>query len=277
MDVWFHDSEQLAEAARAWNLDFRQVERGTFAGHLLQIVGPDVSLAYARFTRSLDQRGAPPPGLRTFVVPAHREVTFHWRGHTIRGDQLLIFPRDGELESFSGPDFEVHTISVSEAGLERAAERLGVASVEPRLRSREVLDLPAAVADRMRLAVQRHYSGWSPDSAAGLSEMLVACVQSTEAGRAGDARGRLLSRARAELRLGASRPWSVAEWAERIDVHERTLQRAFRDLGPVSPKTYLLALRLNEVRRQLRARPDLGVGEAARSHGFWHMGQFAAE
>jgi len=56
----FRDFDLLANTARDWDLDFRQVGRGSFEGHLVQFGLPDATLAYARFNRALDQRGVPP-------------------------------------------------------------------------------------------------------------------------------------------------------------------------------------------------------------------------
>ncbi len=47
----------------------------------------------------------------------------------------------------------------------------------------------------------------------------------------------------------------------------------------MAPKTYINAVRLNGVHKQLRARQrgQIHVTDAANHWGFWHMGQFAAD
>ena len=62
-------------------------------------------------------------------------------------------------------------------------------------------------------------------------------------------------------------------------VSERTLQRAFLDHFGVTPKTYLLAFRLNQVRRELLSPgvPGLLIRDIAIGMGFWHMSQFARD
>jgi AraC family ethanolamine operon transcriptional activator len=64
-----------------------------------------------------------------------------------------------------------------------------------------------------------------------------------------------------------------------VGASERTLRRGFRERFGVSPKAYLLAQRLIDVRRTLRtADPDATlVADVANRFGFWHMGQFAAD
>lgn len=57
---------------------------------------------------------------------------------------------------------------------------------------------------------------------------------------------------------------------------ERTLQYAFREQFQISPKQYLIARRLDGVRRELRGGGENGVSEIANAWGFPHAGQFAA-
>jgi len=59
----------------------------------------------------------------------------------------------------------------------------------------------------------------------------------------------------------------------------RTLQRAFLERFGVSPKAYLMALRLNGLREELRRRsPDATrVGDVADHWGFIHKGALAAD
>ena len=57
-----------------------------------------------------------------------------------------------------------------------------------------------------------------------------------------------------------------------------TLERAFRDHFGVSPKQYLIALRLNGVRKNLlNPEESRGVGDVATEWGFWHLSKFASD
>ena len=271
LEQTFDDFEVLAESARAWDLDFRQVGRGAFRGRLHQIADAGAAIAYARFERSLDQRGAAPPGMRTFVVPASADLKLHWRGHRIRGNDLMLFPRNGELQSLSGPDFAVDTISLSDGHLEQAAASLGNARVLASLATREVFSAPTAAMDRVRAAVRRAQRFWSWETIQRVAVEILATVVASRTPRA-HPRADVLDRARA---FGPVT--NVAELAEGMGVHERTLQRAFSEFDEVTPKSYLLALSLNAVRRALLRDEDVSIGEVARRHGFWHMGQFAAD
>lgn len=72
---------------------------------------------------------------------------------------------------------------------------------------------------------------------------------------------------------------SIVDLCEHLRTSRRTLQNAFQSVWGVSPITYLKAIKLNAVRRELRSPYSLfsTVQDAAMSWGFWHMGQFSAD
>jgi AraC family ethanolamine operon transcriptional activator len=74
-------------------------------------------------------------------------------------------------------------------------------------------------------------------------------------------------------------PLTVRDLCQVANVSERTLQYAFRERFGISPKSYLTALRLNGVRRDLsKADPAATrITDLAMKWGFWHMSQFAAD
>jgi AraC family ethanolamine operon transcriptional activator len=92
-------------------------------------------------------------------------------------------------------------------------------------------------------------------------------------------RNRALGRAKAYLREHVEEPVTVRDLCRVSEVSERTLRYAFLEQFGVSPKSYLMALRLNRIRRQLsHADPSsTRVVDVANHWGFWHMGQFAAD
>jgi AraC family ethanolamine operon transcriptional activator len=66
---------------------------------------------------------------------------------------------------------------------------------------------------------------------------------------------------------------------EVAQISERTMQYAVKEYYGVAPKAYLKVRRLNRVRQHhWKADPTTErVNEIAYQHGFWHMGQFAAD
>ena len=58
---------------------------------------------------------------------------------------------------------------------------------------------------------------------------------------------------------------------------ERSLQYAFKSYLGVSPMAYVKLARLKSVFNESSGNPQLPIVDVANKHGFWHMGQFAAE
>jgi AraC family ethanolamine operon transcriptional activator len=68
---------------------------------------------------------------------------------------------------------------------------------------------------------------------------------------------------------------TVAGLCERLHVSRRTLQYAFEVETAMGPNAYLRSLRLNGVRRALRAGQVCSVHAAAAAWGFWNLSQLA--
>ena len=70
---------------------------------------------------------------------------------------------------------------------------------------------------------------------------------------------------------------TLGDICRQLCVSERTLRRVFCEVYSVSPSQYHLALRLNQVRSELKAHSvrKRTVSEIAARGGFWHMGRFS--
>lgn len=85
----------------------------------------------------------------------------------------------------------------------------------------------------------------------------------------------LASQARALVEDSPDCPMSVMELALRLGVSRRTLQYACQKTLGVKPTSYLRAVRLSGVRKELHHARS--VSEAATRWGFWHFGRFARD
>ncbi|MFM2119353.1 MAG: hypothetical protein RL722_821, partial [Pseudomonadota bacterium] len=116
-----------------------------------------------------------------------------------------------------------------------------------------------------------------------LCDAMMARLGHQSAGGGGDAAGtaatrqRVVREARRYMADHAEEPINVPELCEAIHVSRRTLQYAFHDVLQMSPVTYLRALRLNGVRRDLRQGGEEPVADRAARWGFWHLSRFAAD
>jgi AraC family transcriptional regulator, ethanolamine operon transcriptional activator len=92
-------------------------------------------------------------------------------------------------------------------------------------------------------------------------------------------RHRLVKRVRDFALAHQDEPLSIPQLCLAFHISRRTLQYAFQDVCGISPGAYLRILRLNGVRRALRApeRRFLDVQDLAAQWGFWHPSQFACD
>jgi AraC family ethanolamine operon transcriptional activator len=92
-------------------------------------------------------------------------------------------------------------------------------------------------------------------------------------------RHRLVKRVRDFALTRQDEPLSIPQLCRTFHVSRRTLQYAFQEVCGISPGAYLRVLRLNGVRRALRApeRSFIDVQDLAAQWGFWHPSQFACD
>jgi AraC family ethanolamine operon transcriptional activator len=286
----FSDVEKMCASVRSWDLDFRPLRTGAPAGTIGRIVrsrsGP-LELGYARFSVSLEQGGAPPPGLITFVIPGLPLRRLWWRGHDVGAGTVLIFPVGSELRSFSGPDFEIHTVSVSEETVARLCERFQLELPIERLRP-EVFRPPTDLLDRLRHSLRRMGDKGTADAvwqAHGTFEELVLAWARESIGaqmkpvRPERTRDRAIRRCLERIEHSPWHELSASTLCESAGVGERTLQLAFRERFGLTPAAFLKARRLALVRQQLVhcKTADVSIGQVAADLGFLHVGQFAAD
>lgn len=285
----FSDVEELCAMVRSWELDFRPLSGAIGSGTVGTVVqhrcGP-LEIAYARFLASIEQGGAPPAGKLTFGVLGKGVRHLWWRGRDVDAGTVLVFPIGGELRSFSGPDFEVYTISVGEDCVASLCERFKLTPPLVRLRS-ETFRPSRDLLDRLRRRLCRLRDAVGGDGTLDAKQLVEDLVLAW-------LRSSMLQPERQRLVRGRDR--AVRRCLERIEeadwteltpsvlceigaVGERTLQYAFRERFGLTPAAFLKMRRLAEVRRRL-LRSNTGhllVGETAASLGFFHVGQFAAD
>jgi len=291
----FRDFDELAKAVHGWGLDWVQLDCGPLDAAVQQIATPTALLSRFRFSRKFHQRGTSPPGVRTFGLIGERSPEIAWRGHTGRSIHILAFPANDLFEVISLPGFHGDTVSIPEDRMRSVAEAAGLADPLERLPNGfAFIEIDPRCEAALRNAISQLHAAVAapsnnlPDATAvselelGVDIALVAALQTTRPTRGAPPepwlRTRAMRTALDYIEAHADQPPSVGEICRASGVSWRTLDYAFRDRFGVTPKSYLQALRLHHVRREIlgagRPRP---IYEVAAHWGFWHMGQFAAD
>jgi len=289
LEATFSDVDEMCAAVRSWNLDFRPlyapVECSGVGRIIQQSCGP-LEVGYARFLVSVEQGGTPPTGALTLVVPEEGMRRLWWRGHDVDAGTVLVFPVGGELRSYSGPDFEVFTVSVGEECVAKLRECLAISPPVARL-CPETFRPPRQVLAMLRWRLRRltGAAGCGHDLEAKqlIEELVLAWLRAS----ASASERRQPMRARDRAIKKCLERIEQADWTELTPgvlcevgrVGERTLQYAVRERYGLTPAAFLKMRRLAEVRRRLLQpySSDAKVGDVAASLGFWHVGQFAAD
>jgi AraC family ethanolamine operon transcriptional activator len=289
----FTDFEEFAQATRAWDLDFIQLDRGDFETEIHQVGVGDILLTQASFSRFIDQKGSSPPGLWTFAILTDKSSDIIWRGRQVSKKSLMIYAPGSEIDAQSKPGFDVYTLSYPESLLDELAQMFEIPSFRKLIESSDLIKAKASELSKCREQTKRALSAIKEqplklnsqamldEMKFSLSEQLISILlfsRSEYHKPSYRKRNRALRRAKAYLSEHAQEPLTVRDLCGVTEVSERTLRYAFLEQFGVPPKSYLLAMRLNGVRRQLcHADPSTTIADVANRWGFWHMGQFAAD
>ena len=248
----------------------------------------------SRFNQRFQQFGATPQGMRTFGVLERGIFGVNWYGRQISDATLLYFHPTSGFEAVSQKEFDCYTLSFSEAQLAEVSERLGLPDAHTFLGQNETAhtfgnELVADTRNRLRHIFDAVRSNPAIAEDPGLrnemeqeipSQLLSALSSITnEVPRPSiRSRRRTLEKAINLVNEQAAIPLTIAELCGAVGVSWRTLDYAFKEHFGISPKRYLMAVRLNAVRKELSSMPSrVTVASVASRWGFWHMSQFAKE
>jgi AraC family ethanolamine operon transcriptional activator len=286
------DFDELAGAFPRWDLRLRQLGRGPFRGRLqfLQLEG--VQVLRLSVNRLVHIEGCPPPGsFGCFPVLDPNEKAV-WGGRRLKAGQVRVFDLNQTADHVTAPDHYQLVALVVEGDLFRKElSVLGGFEAEERLRGKEAITTSPAwcralwsqLVGLLELARTRHALRvpWGQLLERNCFRSFAELLARPDDGRAAcqlSQRARVVRRAEEYLQAHLRNPLSVLDLCREVAVSERTLHYAFREVRGPSPMAYFQAIRLNAVRRELKAAPagTASVHAIARRWGFWHTGEFAA-
>ena len=93
----FEDLDDFASAAAGWDLDFRQLDRGSGSVQMAQMGTDRTRLIGFRFERRYEQRGSSPPGVVTFGLPTKKDESMRWRSNPAPLGSIICFASGKEF------------------------------------------------------------------------------------------------------------------------------------------------------------------------------------
>jgi AraC family ethanolamine operon transcriptional activator len=288
--VFSHDVDEFASAQPNWSLHYEQLSGGRFEGRLQHVQLPGMRMVLEASNQALWQRGQ--LGTRHIGLAMPLGMSGHgtFNGQVLGTDTIMI-GRSEELDLCLPAGGAMIGIVVDAELLDNLWQQLyqkrmsswidrqvvvearpGLADVVRSIHRRIMADVEAApqllkdpsVLMQMRDAVLIEWIEALP------TRITVDGLDS------GEARKRVVDRARELMRSRQDAPLSILQVCERVGASPSKLEHCFRSVLGISPAKYLRASRLNGVRRELRQAPSATVQDIAARWGFWHMGEFAS-
>ncbi len=298
------DADEHAANLSRWNQTYDQLSPGAFAGEVRELWLPHAQVFVERTNRSLRQSCMAWPDAIWFGVPlpsAQAPATVG--GTAIAHTDIAVRPGGTEFELRTPEDFGIFGIVVRAEELARYMDEVehrdpasvlgqrAVLSVQPWARARlcrallEILSEAArhAPPDGIATADASEAAQACGDLQERLLGSLVTLLMAANDSAARPTithinRQRTVQRIRDYLLAHAADPIAVPDLCRHFHLSRRALQYCFEDVAGMSPAAYLRALRLNGVRRDLRAGAgQRTVSDVAAAWGFHHLSQFAQD
>ena len=291
----FSDLHSFMEQTRSWNLDFRQLDRGSFKGMLVQYGVNNAQIGIGSFNRKFDQRGGAPAGLISFALLGQEGAPIIWRGVEIDHNTVMVYRPGDEIDCSSEPGFHVITHSIAEQSFLKHCHNLGFQdlgkiiyhkrifpiSFQKRQKLLETIAQTNSIAAKCRDESEKEMIKGMLELKIphlflrAISESVDVAVKSPITDRSHKA----LRVIEQSLKSDSTPPTKVQELLEATDISERSLQYLIMWKYGITPTTYLKRVRLNGIRKILqRATAEkTKVSDIANQSGFWHMGQFAKD
>ena len=289
----FEDFDELAENLQGWDLEFTRLDRGSFGGKILQVSGEEFQFSSFFISCRHEQRGAPPPGFKTFgiLVPTSPAIAF--RNHQLDQEGIAIFPSGEEIDVHAPPGWGAFELSFTENLLESVSQRMGLPLLEDLLVQKDFVLCHQKALGELKFWLQEMRQQFSAHLCHPLSKSFMEQFISEVPRRFLNTidsfspiafrhslrqRDRAIKKIKEFLTEFPDVPPTIADLCEVAQVSERTLEYAFQERYEMTPNTYLRFYRLNGVHKSLRATDPASttVTKVATDWGFWHFGHFTS-
>ena len=293
IDLELNNFDQFTEVVHSWDVDFLQLDGGTFYSCLQQMVTPEIQVGHTHFDCHLEQKGTSPKDMWTFVIMNEDASMFKFNHTTTLSTSTMVIYSPGyEINAVSYDGFHIYTFSVAHKHLQKLTKALGMDKIEEKLREIDRVELDLEQADSLRTqlkdiladAASLEHKVISTEGKDLLLNFVPVKFLKAIGDHIGCAKNKVIKEkhflyleVRAYMHTHLYEPINIEEIAKKFNLSERSLRNYFKEELNTSPKQYLTALRLTKIRGELQVlRMEKGLVEkTARRFGFHHMGQFS--
>ena len=288
------DFDALFSQVRHWQIDLKKIDRGPFQGFVFQLGIGQVLLGGGGASTTMSMNGGSPSGMRSFLISAPLNQRFRWCSQSLTGKEVAVMPGNLDFQATLSPGVRNFTYAFSDEHLAKIADSMGLPGPDDLFRDQNVFhcDERSIVSIASELTKISDVVKRSPESmdVSHVHHMLnhelprllleqLARDRPVRVTLSGSKQARALRLSEAFLHEATPEELTVDDLLGVTEVSQRTLQYAFLKAYGVTPKAFLLSLRLNGAYRELLVtNPSrTKVSEVANAWEFWHMGQFAAD
>ena len=284
--------DDLTAIQYGWDFTVSQLGPSEEASTVSLYQTPHVGYNRFRYSPAYDQRLHSRKGILSFgVLDPDNPATWAY-DQLIPNDAITVFPREENLKAASPAGFRGSGIHFTESFMANLAEQVYQRRLELLVPAAGIyVPNPAKLGIlRMELQKWRQLETYSADSRPGIisrrEESLALAVidavvdERTLEKDTSTKSERAVALALEVIHNSEFENISAVELCQHARCSQRTLETGFLKQFGVTPKKYIKYLRLAQVYRGLRNFDAQGcdsIIEVAGIHGFWHMGQFAAD
>lgn len=283
-----HDADEHAMNLSRWNQTYDQLSPGAFSGRVTELWLPKTQVFVETANQNLRQSCAAWADSIWFGIPSPRAGLMSLGGKELAAEAVCVRQSGADFELHTAADFNLYGIVVDRETFGHYLETVEHFSLDNLLGPHDVMHLPLA----LKAAVCRDIGYILADAGqrrgettallqerifATLTSLLTAATpQPLRRAATRLQRQRTVEQLREFILVRRDAPVSIPDLCEHLHLSRRALQNSVEDITGLSPVAFMRALRLNAVRRQLRAHPG-AISDAAYAWGFNHLSQFAQD
>lgn len=289
---FFSDLHELVAAQYKWDLPFKKLSIGSFHGATYSINLGVVQMVEGRFSGTLLQDGLTPVGYKTFAIPAIDSQAFWWHYRKVDHNHLLVFPKNRKLKCISYDGFHVYTLSIQDQYLKQMCDKNGFNRVAEKLKgSEKVISISKPNIYLLNSMLQTISLAIQVKGEADFSEEMISttnyklCKKVLQIVETSDDTTNLPIRRERDRTVLKAMEFILGQDLQKLTkqdivaktgIKKRSLEYAFQEYATVSPKGFIQALRLNNLRKDLINQKG-SISETALRHGFTHHGQMSRD
>lgn len=289
------DVDEHADNLGKWDQSYDQISPGSFSGSVQDVWIGDLQIFREVTTQAVVEQGQAWDGARTFGLPMTMTGTGSFCDRPLYDDSLFTFGPGAEFSVQTPKEFDVVGIAINEGDYQQVAASLAETG-STRLPSTgpAVMRCPSGLAE-LRIFLDSLFEVLDETPEMLSHPTVQRTVHSALMGHLCDAiqtasevppplasyqaRKAIVEAARSYVLGRLHDTVTIAELCDALNTSRRTIQYCFQEVLKTNPVQYLRAIRLNNVRRELRQANSATthIQDVAARWGFWHLSHFASD